>query len=511
MVHQLYKTLQIVSVLAAALYLLGVETANCQTPARPNILYIMADDHAAHAISAYGSRINKTPNLDRIANEGLRLENCFCVNSICTPSRACILTGKYSHKNGVPVFNCIDPEAPNVAKDLQAAGYYTAMLGKWHLGTVPTGFDRWLVLPGQGDYKNPVLCDAQGSHKYEGYVTDIITDQAIDIIKNRPPGKPFFLMCHHKAPHRNWIPDDKHAEMYDGEDIPEPSTLRDDYSTRTDAAREATMRIGKNLNRNDLKADPPPGLSEDELLKWKYERFIKDYLRCVASIDDNVGRLLKYLDDSGLSKNTVVIYTSDQGFFLGDHGWFDKRFFYEESIRMPFLIRWPGVIKPGSVGDAGGTVKEMVLNVDFAPTFLEIAGAAVPKEMQGKSFLPILKGEHPADWRKSWYYRYYHDPGDHNTRAHYGVRTETHKLIYFWKKDQWECYDLVHDPHELHNIYDDPASAGIVAELKKELYRLKKEVQDNDEFAARQPTLGVNGPPKSAEWYKAHAGTVRQP
>ncbi len=500
MVPQLFKTMQIFGVLAAALYFIGVEAANCQTPARPNILYIMADDHAAHAISAYGSRINTTPNLDRIAKEGLRLENCFCVNSICTPSRACILTGKYSHKNGVPVFNCIDPEAPNVAKDLQAAGYYTAMLGKWHLGTVPTGFDRWLVLPGQGDYKNPVLCDAQGSHKYEGYVTDIITDQAIDIIKNRPPGKPFFLMCHHKAPHRNWIPDDKHAEMYDGEDIPEPATLRDDYSTRTDAAREATMRIGKNLTKSDLKTDPPPGLSEDELLKWKYERFIKDYLRCVASIDDNVGRLLKYLDESGLAKNTVVIYTSDQGFFLGDHGWFDKRFFYEESIRMPFLIRWPGMIKPGSV------IKEMVLNVDFAPTFLEIAGAAVPKEMQGRSFAPLLRGIHPFDWRTSWYYRYYHDPGDHNTRAHYGVRTETHKLIYFWKKDQWECYDLIHDPHELHNIYEDPASAGVVADLKKELCRLKKEVQDNDEFAASQPTLGVGGPPKSAAWYKAHSG-----
>jgi arylsulfatase A-like enzyme len=508
--HALTNIASIAATLAA-LFACG-NFAYSQTPTRPNILYIMADDHAAHAISAYGSRINKTPNLDRIANEGLRLENCFCVNSICTPSRACILTGKYSHKNGVPVFNAIDPEAPTVAKDLQAAGYYTAMVGKWHLGTVPNGFDRWLVLPGQGDYKDPVLCDAAGSHKFSGYVTDIITDQAIDVIKNRPKDKPFFLMCHHKAPHRNWIPDDKHAEMYDGEDIPEPDTLRDDYSTRTDAAREATMRIGKNLTKNDLKADPPPGLSEDELLKWKYERFIKDYLRCVASIDDNVGRLLKYLDDSGLAKNTVVIYTSDQGFFLGDHGWFDKRFFYEESIRMPFLIRWPGVIKPGSDGK-GGTVKEMVLNVDFAPTFLEIAGAAVPKDMQGRSFVPLLHGLDVLDWRKSWYYRYYHDPGDHNTRAHYGVRTETHKLIYFWKKDQWECYDLIHDPKELHNIYNDPASAALVADLKKELYRLKKEVQDNDEYAARQPTTGVGGPPKGTAWYKqqVEAGRAMPP
>ncbi len=371
---------------------LGWATAcPCQTPARPNILYIMADDHAAHAISAYGSRINKTPNLDRIAHEGLRLDNCFCVNSICTPSRACILTGKYSHKNGVPVFNCIDPEAPNVAKDLQAAGYYTAMLGKWHLGTVPTGFDHWLVLPGQGEYIDPVLCDAQGSHKFQGYVTDIITDKAIDILKNRPKDKPFFLMCHHKAPHRNWVPDEKHAEMYDGEDIPEPATLRDDYSTRTDAAREATMRISKNLTRNDLKADPPPGLSEDQLLTWKYERFIKDYLRCVASIDDNVGRLMKFLDDSGLSKNTVVIYTSDQGFFLGDHGWFDKRFFYEESIRMPFLIRWPGVIRPGGAGGQNGAAKEMVLNVDFAPRSLKSPARRCPRRCRAAASCRSLR------------------------------------------------------------------------------------------------------------------------
>ena len=301
-----------------------------------------------------------------------------------------------------------------MAKDLRAGGYYTMMLGKWHLGSVPSGFDRWLVLPGQGVYNNPVIVDAEGKHSYRGYVTDIITDRAIEFIKERPKDKPFFLMCHHKAPHRNWVPDAKHALMYENEDVPEPPTLRDDYSTRTDAAREATMTIRKHLTRTDLKMDPPPGLSGDALLKWKYQRFIKDYLRCVASIDDNVGRLLKYLDDTGLARNTVVIYTSDQGFFLGDHGWFDKRFIYEESIRMPFLIRWPGVIKPGTV------VKEMVLNVDFAPTFLAMAGLPTPSDMQGRSFAALLRGEHPADWRKSWYYRYYHDPGDHNVRAHYG-------------------------------------------------------------------------------------------
>ncbi|MEI8374201.1 MAG: sulfatase [Planctomycetota bacterium] len=457
--------------------------------AKPNIVFIMADDHAAHAISAYGSRINQTPNLDRLAHEGLRLENCFCVNSICTPSRACILTGKYSHKNGVPVFNHIDSTQPNVAKYLQASGYYTAMIGKWHLGSAPTGFDRWMILPGQGVYHNPAFFDSQGKHVFQGYVTDVITDLTIDTLKQRPKDKPFFIMCHHKAPHRNWVPDAKHAEMYVERDIPEPPTLRDDYATRTDAAREATMTIGKHLTRTDLKMDPPPGLSGDALLKWKYQRFIKDYLRCIASIDDNMGRLLKYLDDSGLSRNTVVIYTSDQGFFLGDHGWFDKRFIYEESIRMPFLVRWPGVIKPGSVE------KAMALNVDFAPTFLDMACIAVPGDMQGRSIAPLLRGDLPADWRKSWYYRYYHDPGHHNTRAHYGVRTETHKLVHFWKKNQWECYDLVHDPQELRNIYEDPAQASLIAELKKELYRLKKELQDNDEFAEKQPPDDVDGPP----------------
>jgi arylsulfatase A-like enzyme len=458
-------------------------------PSRPNILYIMADDHAAHAISAYSGRINQTPNLDHLAQEGMRLDACFCVNSICTPSRACILTGKYSHKNGVPVFNRFDGSQPTLAKYLHAAGYHTGIIGKWHLGSDPTGFDRWTILPGQGVYHNPDFIEAAGRRQIEGYVTDIITDLSIDFLKNRPKDKPFFLMCHHKAPHRPWDPDDKHFTLYDDGDIPEPKTLRDDYATRSDAAHEATMRVGSDLNRRDLKAVPPPGLRGDDLLKWKYQRFIKDYLRCVASIDDNVGRLLDFLDKEGLSKNTVVIYTSDQGFFLGDHGWFDKRFMYEQSIRMPFLIRWPGVIK------AGSTQAAMALNIDFAPTLLEIAGLSVPADMQGRSFLPLLKGQRPADWRTSWYYRYYHDPGDHNTRAHYGVRTETHKLIYFWKKDQWECYDLVHDPDELHNLAGDPAYADLVAKLKAELYRLKKEVQDNDEFAEHQPTTSVAGPP----------------
>ena len=269
---------------------------------RPNILFIMADDHAAHAISAYSGGINQTPQIDRIAHEGMRFNACFCTNSICTPSRACIITGKYSHKNGVPVFNLFDGSQPTAPKYLQKAGYYTGVIGKWHLGGEPTGFDSWTILPGQGVYHNPVFWDASGEHEMKGYVTDIITDLAIDFIKKRPKDRPFFLMCHHKAPHRPWSPDDKHFALYDEGDIPEPATLRDDYTTRTDAAREATMRIDKNLNRTDLKADPPPGLSGDALLKWKYQRFIKDYLRCVASVDDNVGRLLDYLDTTGLAR-----------------------------------------------------------------------------------------------------------------------------------------------------------------------------------------------------------------
>ena len=448
---------------------------------RPNIIFIMTDDHAAHAISAYGSKVNQTPQLDRLAVSGMLFTRVFAVNSICAPSRATILTGKYSHKNGVPVFNTLDGSQPTVAKYLKAAGYYTGIIGKWHLVSDPTGFDYWSILPGQGSYNNPAFITAGGRHIIKGYATDIITDLAIDFIKNRKANKPFFLMCHHKAPHRNWIPDEKHKAIFANKVIPEPATLRDNYETRTDAIRECEQKVLENISPNDTKMPPPVDMKGDALLKWKYQRYMQDYLACVQSVDDNVGRLLDFLDKSGLSSNTVVIYTSDQGFFLGDHGLYDKRFMYEESIKMPFLVRWPGVIRPGTTQDA------MAINADFAPTFMEMAGLPVPGDMQGRSLVPLLKGERPADWRTSWYYRYYHDPGDHNTRAHYGVRTETHKLIYFWKKDQWEMYDLTVDPEELNNIYNDPAQAGTVAKLKNELYRLKKELQDNDEFAVKQP------------------------
>ena len=509
------RILLLFKVLCLFTFVFGLsQSAHGAEKARPNILFIMTDDHAAHAISAYGSRINKTPQLDRLAREGMRFDRCFAVNSICTPSRATILTGKYSHKNGVPVFNVFDGSQPHVARYLQQAGYHTAVVGKWHLGSEPTGFDHYSVLPGQGLYHNPVFLDRSGKRKIEGYATDIITDMAIDVLKTRPKEKPFFLCLHHKAPHREWSPSAKHAKLYEDIDIPEPPTLRDDYATRTDAARETTMTIARHLTNRDLKLMPPEDLkgparqkwlndvsmeltvevkgkpttlTGDALLKWKYQRYIKDYLRCVASGDDNNGRVLDFLDANGLRENTLVIYTSDQGFFLGDHGWYDKRFMYEESLKMPFIARWPGVVRPGQTQDA------IVINTDFAPTFMEMAGLKVPADMQGRSLLPLFRGRTPRAWRESMYYRYYHDPGHHNTRAHYGVRTETHKLIHFWKKDQWECYDLRRGPEELQNIYNDPKAAKIVARLKREMYRLKRELEDNEEFADKQPPGGVDG------------------
>ena len=506
-------------VITAASVLHGVSQQAPVVSGRPNILFIMSDDHAAHALSAYGSRVNATPQLDRIAKEGLRFDRVYATNSICTPSRATILTGMYSHENGTPVFNRFDGEQPTVAKMLQAAGYYTAMIGKWHLGSDPTGFDDWNILPGQGRYIDPVFYDRNGSEVYPGYVTDVITDLTIETLKNRPKGKPFFLMSHHKAPHREWTPDEKNRRLFENRQIPEPSTLWDRYSGRTDALREQQQSVFNDLTRRDLKLQPPAGLTGQDLQKWlgvkpgeveleidgitrilrgdelkrfKYQRYMRDYLACVQSIDDNVGRLLDWLDDSGLRENTVVFYTSDQGFFLGDHGLYDKRFMYEESIRMPFLVRWPAVIRPGTATDALGT------NCDFAPTFLGIAGLPVPPGMQGRSLMPLLKGTRPPDWRTSFYYRYYHDPGDHNTRAHYGIRTETHKLIYFWKKDQWECYDLLKDPEELHNIYNDAAVQDTVESLKRELIRVKAEVQDDDQFAEKLPSDSsyVQAPPK---------------
>ncbi len=444
---------------------------------RPNILFIMSDDHAAHAISAYGSKINKTPNIDRIGKEGMRFSNCFVVNSICTPSRAAILTGKYSHINGVPVFNRFDGSQWTVSKELQRAGYHTGMIGKWHLQSDPTGFDSWTVLPGQGKYHNPDFLTSDGRKTINGYATDIITDMSIDFLEKRPKDKPFFLMCHHKAPHRPWEPDAKHAKLFENVEIPEPATFNDDYKNRSAAATEATMRIDRDLKPDDVKQEPPAGLSPKELKHWKYERYMRDYLACIASVDDNIGRLLDYLEKNGLSKNTIVIYTSDQGFFLGDHNWFDKRFMYEESLRMPFLIRYPKKIKGGKVNDG------MILNVDFAPTFLEYAGVKAPGEVQGRSIVPLLRGQKPKDWRTSMYYRYYHYPADHKVQPHYGVRNERYKLIFFNRINEWELFDLQKDPHELKSVYDDPKYAGVQKKMIRELTRLRIELNDKDQFA----------------------------
>jgi len=481
---------------AAALARCGVASA-ASGRARPNILYVMTDDHARHAISAYGSKVNKTPNIDRLAREGMRFDNCFVTNSICGPCRAVVLTGKHSHVNGY-IRNGLtfDGTQQTFPKLLRKVGYQTAMVGKWHLRSAPTGFDFHEILVGQGPYYNPPMIRNGETVRHTGYTTDIITDIALDWLKNkRDPSKPFLLMYQHKAPHRNWQPGPKYLTMYDGETIPEPETLWDDYAGRGKAAKQQAMTISRHLSAFDLKLTAPRNLTPEQrkawdaayepknaafkkadpqgkdLVRWKYQRYMKDYLRCIASVDDNLGRVLKYLDETGLAKNTIVIYTSDQGFYLGDHGWFDKRWMYRESLINAFLVRWPGVIKPGSTCDA------MCQNLDYAPTMLDAAGVPVPKDMQGASLLPWLKGGRPAKWRKSIYYHYYEFPGAHSVRRHYGVRTDRYKLMYFYEPDmkEWELYDLQKDPKELKSVYDDPAYASVVKELTAELERLRRE------------------------------------
>ncbi len=465
----------------------------------PNILFIMSDDHAAHAIGCYKSKINETPHIDRIAAEGMRFDNCFCTNSICAPSRAVILTGKHTHLNGVRTLDeKLDGRQTTFPKLFQAAGYQTAIVGKWHLGHGgdhdPTGFDYWNILPGQGEYHDPDFIEMGTRAKQKGYATDLITDISIDWLNQRDKNRPFMLMCHHKAPHRPWEPDKKHSGMYKNADIPLPDSFDDDHSGHAAAAREARMRI-EELTPIDTKGTPPKKLSPDEQKRWKYQRYLKDYLRCIASVDDNVGRLLDYLDRENLTEDTLVIYTSDQGFFLGDHGWFDKRFMYEESLRMPFVVRYPREINPGSVCDA------MALNLDFAKTFLDLAGIPAPPAMQGESLRPLFSGTAPENWRTSMYYRYWmHKDNSHNVYAHYGLRTHKYKLIYYYAdkldtpgpffrtKDpallgspeppEWELFDLEKDPLELQSVYDDPAYADIVEELKKELYKRKEEALD---------------------------------
>ncbi len=486
---------------------------------KPNILFIMSDDHSVNAISCYGSwlsEIAKTPNIDRIAREGMRLNNVFCTNSICTPSRATILTGQYSHKNGVRTLDeALNPNHENVAKILQRSGYETAVIGKWHLHSKPTGFDYSNVLTamlGQGTYFDPEMEEnGKVRKKYKGYATDVITDLTLDWLKKRKSKKPFFLMCHHKAPHGLWEFAPRHKDLYKDQEVPEPPTFWEDKSHRSPSSRgfgSDLYKLGLRMAKGSAGKEWPTGrldisgMTKNEIKKAAYQKYIKDYLRCVAAIDENIGRILDYLDESGLTENTVIFYTSDQGQFLGEHDYYDKRWMYEESIRMPLLVRYPKEIKPGSVND------NIILNTDFAPTFLDYAEIKTPDFMQGCSFRSILAGNPPRHWRKSMYYRYWMHMAHHNVPAHYGIRTERYKLIFFYglglglvgentsetmDKEKpvlsqfaptppgWELYDLEKDPLETHNVYRDPHYAEVVKKLKKELLRLKKELGDTDE------------------------------
>jgi arylsulfatase A-like enzyme len=491
---------------AAIFSALTVTVPTATTADRPNIVFIFSDDHACQAVGAYGSKVNQTPHIDRIANEGMRFDRCYVTNSLCGPSRACVLTGKYSHKNDFATNAArFDSSQQTFPKLLQAAGYQTAIVGKWHLVSEPTGFDFWQVLPGQGRYYSPEFETPAGRVTSPGYVTNAITERALRWLgKERDPARPFLLMVAHKAPHRSWQPGPAQLATPPGEPIPEPATLFDEYKDRADAARDATMRIADTLRLDeDLKAvsDSPSAKSLEklmsaderaawkafyepiqkayaaappegrELVRWKYQRFMQDYLRCVQSVDDSVGQVLAYLDKAGLADNTIVVYASDQGFFLGEHGWFDKRFMYEPSLRTPLVVRWPGVIKPGSVEG------RIVSNVDFAETFLEVAGVTPPADMQGRSFVPLLQGKPPEDWRTSFYYHYYEGPpAEHTVAEHYGVTDGRYKLIHYYKLKQWELFDLVDDPDELHSVYGQPSLASVRTRLEAELQRLRSEL-----------------------------------
>lgn len=485
------------------------------TLARPkNILFVFSDDHACQAVGAYGSKINKTPHIDRLAEQGMRFDRCYVTNAICGPSRACILTGKYSHLNGFfSNEQQFDSTQDTFVTRIRDAGYQTAVIGKWHLGSDPVGFDHWDILPGQGRYYRPDFYSAHGRTVESGYVTDIITDKSIDWLEDtRREDRPFLLMVQHKAPHRSWLPGPDHVGDMVNEVIPEPETLHDDYMNRSDAPARATMRIGEHMNlAGDLmifRPDSPIGKdfasrtddptekacydalgAENEAYmeapptgkaktKWHYQRYIKNYLRCVASVDDSLGELLAKLESLGLAEDTVVIYSSDQGFFLGEHGWYDKRFMYEPSLRMPLVVRWPGVTSPGTV------CNEIVSNVDFAETLLDAAEVAIPNDMQGESLLPLLQGDTVADWRKSFYYQFYEGPpAVHTVDEHYGVTDGRYKLIHFYAIDQWEMYDLDRDPNEMRSIWGDSQYSDVRERLEQEIIRLRGELglETNDE------------------------------
>ncbi|MCD4731194.1 MAG: sulfatase [Bacteroidales bacterium] len=489
-----------------------------QKTKQPNIIFIMSDDHAVTAISVYGNSVNQTPNIDRLAIEGIMFNQSFCTNAICAPVRAVILTGKYSHINGhIDNGVTFDGNQQTFPKLLQHHNYQTAMIGKWHLKSDPTGFDYWNILPGQGSYYNPDFIEMGEKKKYEGYVTDLITKKTIDWLNKRDTTKAFCLMMHHKAPHRTWMPNINHLNDFDTIDIPLPPTFFDDYKNRGTAAKTQKMSIWKDMylgydlkltrglnsteiiddlgiwsfkrmnskqrnawdsayqkKNNDYHKTKP---KDKDLARWKYRRYMEDYLGTIESVDESVGEILDYLDKNGLTENTIVVYTSDQGFYLGEHGWFDKRFMYEESLKIPLIVRYPKEIAKGQISD------NMVLNLDFAPTFLDYAGIDIPDDIQGESIRQVLKGETPAGWRKEVYYHYYEYPrGGHAVKRHYGIRTHNYKLIhYYFDIDEWELFDLANDPHELNNLYNNPKYSSKIGELKVKLTELRKKYKDDNQ------------------------------
>lgn len=511
---------------ALVLMVVGTTAMSCSCAAppqkqHPNIIFIMSDDHAYQAIGAYGSRLIQTPNIDRIGKEGIRFNKCFVTNSLCSPSRAVILTGRYSHRTGARdnSFSMrIDSGIVTFPMLLQKGGYQTAIVGKWHLRNQPKGFNYSSILISQGQYYNPDFITNGDTARVHGYVTNIIMDKALNWLSSiRNPDKPFCLLVHNKAPHRDWLPDTTDLKEFT-KDLPLPATLYDDYSGRGKAAHEQMMEIAKNLHltydlkvnassehpkndrpiyelqrmdssqrntlirfyaKEDARADTTK-MTRKEYVAWKYQRFIKDYLRCISSVDRNVGRLLAYLKKAGLLDNTLIVYTSDQGFYLGEHGWFDKRFMYEQSLRTPLLIRYPDKIKAGTVSNA------MALNLDFAPTFLDLAGVPKPDYMQGRSLLPLFDGKTPDDWRKAIYYHYYEYPGWHAVKRHYGIRTKRYKLIHFYYDiNEWELYDLKKDPEEMQNVYNNPAYQHVRDSLTVELRKIQRKYGDSDSLAEK--------------------------
>ena len=518
---------KIITLLLAAFALANAITAQEK---RPNILFVFSDDHAPHAIGAYDGwlkSVNPTPVIDRLAAEGMLFANSFCTNSICGPSRAVIQTGKHSHKNGfMNNGNTFDWNQQTFPKLLQKAGYQTAIYGKSHLKGKPQGYDDWAVLPGQGLYYNPDMIFPDGRKRIEGHCTDVVTDLAVNWLKNkRQKDKPFMLMVQHKAPHRNWMPALRHLDLYDDVEIPEPPTLFDKWEDNAPAARLQELEIDRHMDLNyDLFLDltpqfnqPPSQLRQDrsawhnmkrmspeqlakwrshygpkdkafheaklsgkDLVRWKFQRYAKNYLRCVKGVDESVDNLQKTLRQLGLDKNTIVIYSSDQGFYIGDHGWYDKRWMYDESLKMPFIVKWPGVTKPGSRNT------DLIQNLDYAETFLEVAGASIPEDMQGASLVPLLKGQTPKDWRKEIYYHYYEYPSVHMVPRHNGIRSKRHKLMHFYQfKDEWELYDLKNDPDELNNLYDDPKHAQLRKRMKARLEKLRKHYEDESDTSVK--------------------------